>query len=162
MDKRHSGMERRSWRCMCASAFMLRPSISLPVSLSHLSAFQLQTVPNVDVYHNEKGCLVCARARVRFVCLLGCARTRMCVTCVVMNKDVLCVELVVNHWQCWQLTDKQIDPRPPREHCLAPAHSSHTRTHAHTKACVYAHARACAARGPARVFELRIISDHSC
>lgn len=42
----------------------------------------------------------------------------------VMNKDVLCVELVVNHWQRWQLTDRQIDPRPPRERCLAPAHSS--------------------------------------
>lgn len=45
----------------------------------------------------------------------------------VMNKDVLCVELVVNHWQRWQLTDRQIDPRPPRERCLAPAHSSQPR-----------------------------------
>lgn len=42
----------------------------------------------------------------------------------VMNKDVLCVDLVVNHWQRWQLTDRQIDPRPPRERRLAPAHSS--------------------------------------
>lgn len=68
----------------------------------------------------------------------GCACTRMCVMRVVMNKDVLCVELVVNHWQRWQLTDRQIDPRPPRERCLASAHSSHThatpRTHTHTLA----------------------------
>lgn len=42
--------------------------------------------------------------------------TCMCVLCVVLNKDVLCEELVVNHWQCWQQTDKQIDPRPRREH----------------------------------------------
>lgn len=69
------------------------------------------------------------------MCALDCACTHVCVMCVVMNKDVLCVELVVNHWQCWQLTDKQIDPRPPRERRLALAHSSHTHaphTHTHT------------------------------
>lgn len=111
---------------------MLHLSISLPPSHTHLSGFQLfQTVPNVVVYCNEKGCLVCTRMHV-CVCLLDWLPTHMCVTCVVMNKDVLCVELVVNHWQCWQLTDKQIDPRPPRERCLALAHSSHTHTHIYT------------------------------
>lgn len=56
----------------------------------------------------------------------------------VMNKDVLCVELVVNHWQRWQLTDRQIDPRPPRERRLAPAHSSqpHERTWRAHKDCL--------------------------
>lgn len=97
---------------MCGSVFMPHPSISLSP--------QVQAVPDVDIYHNEKGCLV--SVYVRFFAY-------MCVTCAVMNKDVLCVELVVNHWQCWQLTDKQIDPRPPRERRLAPAHSSHTHTH---------------------------------
>lgn len=137
--------ERNGWRYMCDSVFMLHPSISnLCLSLSHPSPFQLQTVPNVDVYHNEKGCLLCAGVcvcarRSVYVCLLECACTRMCVTCVVMNKDVLCVELVVNHWQCWQLTDKQIDPRPPRERHLALAHSSHTLTlsHTDTNACIF-------------------------
>lgn len=111
-----------------------------PPSFSHFAASQLQTVPNVDVYRNEKGCLVCARACVCvYVCLLGGACTCMCVTYVVMNKDVLCVELVVNHWQCWQLTDKQIDPRPPRERRLALAHSSHTHTQARTHAHIHAY-----------------------
>lgn len=140
---------------LCCAHPSLSPSLSLTSlpSNSRLSPMWTSTIMKKDV--------LCVRARA-FVCLLGCACTRMCVTCVVMNKDVLCVELVVNHWQCWQLTDKLIDPRPPREHWLAPAHSSHTRTHTHTKTCVYAHARAYTARGPARVFELRIISDHSC
>lgn len=40
---------------VCAAPIHLSPN----VCVSHLSAFQLQTVPNVDVYHNEKGCLVC-------------------------------------------------------------------------------------------------------
>lgn len=105
--------------------------LSLPF-LPHLSASQRQTVPNMDFYHNEKGCLVCV---CECACVFArlCAHTHVCVTCVVMNKDVLCVELVVNHWQCWQLTDKQIDPRPPRERRLALAHSSHTHT---THTCI--------------------------
>lgn len=51
----------------------------------------------------------------------------------VMNKDVLCVELVVNHWERWQLTDRQIDPRPSRERRLAPAHSSQPHEGARTR-----------------------------
>lgn len=154
MDGRHCGMERVVGdacvvQCLCCTY------PSLPFSV-----FQLQTVRNVYAYHNEKGCLVWVRAHA-CVCLLDCARTRMCVTCVVMNKDVLCVELVVNHWQRWQLTDKQIDPRPPRERRLALAHSSHVRAHTHT--CIYCtHTYAKTVRRLAKVFELRIISDHSC
>ena len=48
------------------------------VSLSHPSPFQLQTVPNVDVYHNEKGCLLCAGVCVRVQeCVCVFARVRM-------------------------------------------------------------------------------------
>lgn len=94
---------------------------------------------------------VSARARAR-------ARPRMCVMRVVMNKDVLCVELVVNHWQRWQLTDRQIDPRPPRERCLALAHSSHT--HAHARAHTVHIASTKIVRRLAKGFELQIISDH--
>lgn len=119
------------------SALKLHPSIPPSSSSLHLStllAFQPKTVPTVVVAHNEKGCLV-------YMCMcmhiykLAYTCTGMCVTCAVMNKDVLCVELVVNHWQCWQLTDKQIDPRPQRERCLALAHSSHIHPkHTHTHA----------------------------
>lgn len=114
---------------MWGSLFTPHPSISLPLSLtflpskSRLSPMWTSTIMKKDVL------CVCV-----YVCLT--VRTHSRVTCVVMNKDVLCVELVVNHWQCWQLTDKQIDPRPPRERRLAPAHSSHTRiyyTHTYTK-----------------------------
>ena len=118
-------------QCLCCT----HPSLSSCLSLtslpsnSRLSPMWTSTIMKKDVL------CVCVQARA-YVCLFDCTRTCMCVTCAVMNKDVLCVELVVNHWQCWQLTDKQIDPRPPRERRLALAHSSHTQTHTYT---VYIH-----------------------
>lgn len=102
----------------------LSPSLTL-TSIFTLSPTWTSTVMKKDV-------LGPCRTSVR-ACMLQCTCTRMCVTRGVMNKDVLCVELLVNHWQCWQLTDKQIDPRPPRERHLAPAHSSqHTHTRIHS------------------------------
>lgn len=117
-------------RDACGSAFKLYLFIPPAPHLFTLLAFQLKTV-SVVVDHDEKGCLVCMCMRLYTP---GYPCTGMCVTCAVMNKDVLCVELVVNHWQCWQLTDKQIDPRPQREHCLALANSSHIHPrHTHTQ-----------------------------
>lgn len=121
---------------------MFYPSIFFTVILSHLSAFQLHTVPlwtsNIMKKDASRRGHFCVSARA------WGARTRMCVMRVVMNKDVLCVELVVNHWQRWQLTDRQIDPRPPRERCLAPAHSSHAHArHATARACTRLHSPHC-------------------
>lgn len=115
-------------QCLCCTY----PSLSLPLPLTSLpSGSRLSPTWSSTVMKKDA---LCVRACV-CVCLPDCLPTHMCVTCVVMNKDVLCVELVVNHWQCWQLTDKQIDPRPPRERCLALAHLSHT--HARTHICMY-------------------------
>lgn len=101
----------------------------LSKTLSHLAAFQRRVAPPTTSNIMKKDALCRGPA-----CRTTCAGMRggddgeyeggHWLVRAVMNKDVLCVELVVNHWQRWQLTDRQIDPRPPRERCLAPAHSS--------------------------------------
>lgn len=109
---------------------MLQPSVDGALSPRRLPAPRCSAA---DVKYNEKGCRASGLACGRHVRGDGgvVVGGRWLVRAV-MNKDVLCVELVVNHWQRWQLTDRQIDPRPPRERRLAPAHSSQPHGCAHT------------------------------
>lgn len=108
--------------CMSTSLFAV---FFGSLSFSHL-CHPTQDCPPMWNSIKDISCL-CVGVWVGYV--LDCTCTCTCVMRVVMNKDVLCVKLVVNHWQCWQLTDKQIDPRPPRECCLALGHSSYMCTH---------------------------------